>query len=100
MKTINVNLVQPRVDNVAGNKQTAFAIMACEDGSAYITEASEVNEWRGYGFRQVADVIVSHPAIMCGDYNEIKSDFLYEIEKAAITEGLCFKNQAEVLFVK
>ena len=88
MKTININLVQPRVENVAGNKETKFAIMKHEDGDAYITEACNVKEWRGYGFRQIADVVITHPAIMWGDYEDIKADFLYEIEKAAIKEGL------------
>ena len=100
MKTININLVQDRVDNVAGNKETKFAIMAHEDGSAYIIEAAEIKEWRGYGFRQVADVVITHPAIMWGDYEDIKADFLNEIEKAAIKEGLLVTNQAGVLFVK
>lgn len=100
MKTIKLNLAQAHVDNVAGYKETKFAIMCDDRDCAYIIEAAEIKEWRGYGFRQVADVIITHPAIMWGDYEDIKADFLSEIEEAAIKEGLLVTNQAGVLFVK
>lgn len=100
MKTININLKQDMVENIAGYKETKFAIMAFKDGYAEIVEEYEVKECLCYGFKKIADVVITHPAIMWGDYNDIKADFLSEIEAAAIKEGLLETNQAGVLFVK
>lgn len=102
MKTINVNLVQNRVENTLGNSQTEFAIIKAYDGEAFVVDGDEAACWlqSGCGYSQAAKVIVTHPAIMWGDTDEVKSDIIREIRKAAIEEGVCEENIAGCLFVK
>lgn len=99
MKTININLVQPRVDNAAGTDQTTFAVMADDDKCAYIILDKDVKEWRGYGFRKAAEVVVTHPAIMSGDIDDVRQDMVREVEAALIEDGICEYNEAEALFI-
>lgn len=102
MKTINVNLVQNRVENTFGNAQTEFAIIKAYDGEAFVVAGDEAANWLhcDCGYSQAAKVIVTHPAIMWGDTDEVKSDMIREVRKAAIKSGVCVENIAGYLFVK
>ena len=102
MKTINVNLVQNRVENTFGNAQTEFAIIKAYNGRAFVVDGDEAASWlqSGCGYSQAAKVIVTHPAIMWGDTDEVKSDIIREVRKAAIKSDVCVENIAGYLFIK
>lgn len=100
MKTIKINLTQPRVANVAGNATTMYAILKDSDSIAYIVRKDELDEWREWGFKTAALAEVTHPAIMAGNAEEIESDIRREIEEAVLAEGVCVANNFGALFVK
>lgn len=92
MKTINISLCQPRVDNAFGNKTTEFYLVADCNNDIHVVDACDIDDWQGYGSRAIAKALVSHPAIMAGDYDEIRLDFAREIEDAAVKEGVCLRS--------
>ena len=100
MKTIEINLNQPRVANVAGNTTTVYEILKGGDDVAYIFRQEQATECEEYGFKRAARVEVTHPAVMVGDWDELESDIQAEIEAAALAEGVCVANKYGVLFVK
>lgn len=100
--TLNLNLYQPRVANALGSKQTKFAVIASESDDVQIVDEDEAKDWLrgGYGsYRRVADVVGTHPAIMFGDWQEIRLDMMSEITKMLIGKGICDESITGVLFL-
>lgn len=101
MKTISVNLVQPRVDNVFGAKQSVYYIVTDCVKEVYIIPADELKDWTGYGCETVAKALVNHPAIMAGSYEEIRSDIVYAVEQEAVKAGILDRSEVnDMLYVK
>jgi hypothetical protein len=89
MKTIKVKAVQPRVENVAGNKVTEF--YAVEVGAQYVQVSDSMPKSdvipSDY-FKLVAVVEVEHPSIMFGATEEVVSDMMEIAEKALKENGI------------
>lgn len=93
METISVNLVQPRVDNALGTKQSVYYIVTDCVKDVHTIPADELKDWTGYGCKTVAKALVNHPAVMAGSYDEIRGDIVYAVEQEAVKAGILCRSE-------
>lgn len=100
METITVNLVQPRIDNTFGTKQSIYYIVDCFN-EVHTIPADELKDWTGYGCKTVAKALVNHPSVMAGSYEEIRGDMVYAVEQEAVEAGILDRSEVTgELYVK